>query len=535
MFIEEESDDVDGRIGFRALDPYEDSPQQHRSTSKSSSMDTNASGRILGAAVIGAALAATAIVFWLLSRIRRPKWGSFSRHEGVLHPRSAKWDLERCLLLVDVGGARDAGYLGGAFVAGTSQITVDIRAQEGTLSYSLIPLFSVDPVAFIRRQRRVVREHFKIPTKSCWVRPHVTVRDATPSNESTHSGLQSQERRLPRPRSRNRRDGGLKEHKMNSLATGSYMDTGSSVLVQGVPTIVGEVNNISEADAGKSRVAAEAFKDIGTREPFVREFTSEGFFDDKVNALVIQLEHSPGPQPVAHRKSVMSPPPELLRKITTYRANGFQDTVEVERSIKGFPGRAGGIVHEAPALKSSETASVPQWAAKRHEKLENETTQHGRAETLCVEAATLNVNGDICTWDFAVRDKRELSVFAEVESQSLIISAVKPQTYTTPLQENEFKGIYVIHTPPECMLSSPHYVAFSRGMIRPLPVALSSVQQRSHSDPGFADSVRRLIHKNYNHAPSDELQHLRIQVRSLPQSRAFRRIRRLHRVFLSKK
>lgn len=115
---------------------------------------------------VSAALASAAALY-----LAKKTWDNWNkdRKVGLLTPRTAKWQLDQCLLIVDIYEAEKAGALAGRYVQNSAQVMVDINSQKATLSYSVIPGFSRSPFRSVMRKPETVYEHFFLPTHSCFV------------------------------------------------------------------------------------------------------------------------------------------------------------------------------------------------------------------------------------------------------------------------------------------------------------------------------------------------------------------------------
>lgn len=99
-------------------------------------------------------------------------WNMWRRKRavGLLASGTAKWDLHKCLLIVDVHGAEDAGALAGKYVPGSARVKVDLSTQRGTLTYSAIPFFVDAPLQRLRKKADRKVEQFDLPADHCFVR-----------------------------------------------------------------------------------------------------------------------------------------------------------------------------------------------------------------------------------------------------------------------------------------------------------------------------------------------------------------------------
>lgn len=119
-------------------------------------------------AAIGVTAALASVAALYLAKQGWDYWNK-DRKVGLLTPKTAKWQLEQCLLIVDILEAEKAGALAGKYVRGSARVLVDLNSQRATLSYSVIPGFTRSPFRSMLRRAEPVFEHFFLPTHSCFV------------------------------------------------------------------------------------------------------------------------------------------------------------------------------------------------------------------------------------------------------------------------------------------------------------------------------------------------------------------------------
>ncbi|KAL8433489.1 hypothetical protein Efla_005443 [Eimeria flavescens] len=117
---------------------------------------------------IGITAVIAAIAGLILSKDAYDRWKR-PKNPGLLNPQTAKWDLQQCLLIIDVHGAEDLGTLEGKYVANSASLKVDVSTQRATLSYARIPSFSKAMLKALLRKKEVVHEHFTLPAEHCFV------------------------------------------------------------------------------------------------------------------------------------------------------------------------------------------------------------------------------------------------------------------------------------------------------------------------------------------------------------------------------
>lgn len=115
---------------------------------------------------ISAVLASLAAIYLFKQGVNR--WRK-SRKVGLLTPSTAKWELNQCLLILDIHGAQETGAIRGKYVAGSASLKVDVHTQRATLTYTRIPAFSSSPLRSLMRKVDTVTEHFYLPADRCFV------------------------------------------------------------------------------------------------------------------------------------------------------------------------------------------------------------------------------------------------------------------------------------------------------------------------------------------------------------------------------
>ncbi|KAL8432267.1 hypothetical protein ACSSS7_004727 [Eimeria intestinalis] len=269
---------------------------------------------------ITAALAALATLY--LSKEAWDHWKG-PKQMGLLNSKTAKWDLEHCLLIVDVHGAEDSGSLQGKYVAGSATIRVEVNTQRATLSYARIPSISKSFWRSIFRKREVVHEHFSLPADHCFVA------------------------------------------------------------------------------ASTSAAAKDA---AGAAEPlvFIREYKEKTFFRrDRVAALAVKVQKSPGLQALRKSTADPGPPPrDLLDALQLKHQTTGINAVEVE--------------------ESSTAASEKDPVLQALEQLVADPDVCG-GSVLCVDSVSIAANKNLCTVHAAVDDVRPIEVLVDVPQQILSI------------------------------------------------------------------------------------------------------------------
>ncbi|KAL8275246.1 hypothetical protein Esti_000830 [Eimeria stiedai] len=244
---------------------------------------------------------------------------------GLLNSRTAKWDLEDCLLIVDVHEAEDSGSLQGRYVAGSVSIQVDVNTQRATLSYSRIPSTSKSFWRSIFRKREVVHEHFSLPADHCFV-------------------------------------------------------------------------------AASTSAAAEHAAGGDSAEPsvFIREYKEKTFFRrERVAALAVKVQKSPGPQALKKSSADPGPPPrDLLDAIQLKHQTTGVNAVEVEETLTA------GLEKDPAVQPLGHLVADPDVCG---------------GSILCVDSVSIAANKNLCTVHAAVDDVRPIAVLADVPQQTLSI------------------------------------------------------------------------------------------------------------------
>ncbi|KAL8451673.1 hypothetical protein Emed_001835 [Eimeria media] len=338
---------------------------------------------------ITAAIAALATLY--LSKEAWDHWKG-PKQFGLLTPKTAKWDLDNCLLIVDVHGAEDSGSLQGKYIAGSAFIKVEVNTQRATLSYSRIPSVSKSFWKSIFRKREVVHEHFSLPAEHCYV---------SSSNNTTATAAKE--------------------------AAAAHHNTERSSSV------------------------------------FIREYKEKTFFRrERVAALAVKVQKSPGPQPLKKSAADPGPPPrDLLDAIQLKHQTTGVNAVEVEES----PTAAAAGLEKDPAVQALE-------------RLVADPDICG-GSVLCVDSVSIAANKNLCTVHAAVDDIRPIAVLADVPQQ--ILSIVVGSTNFDASEEGLSRA-----TAAEFQIALPRHCAIGEGSRAVYTVAPFTVQVDDLIDFGNA-------------------------------------------------
>lgn len=313
---------------------------------------------------ITAAIAALAGLY--LSKQAWDHWKK-RRAVGLLAPATAKWDLQQCLLIVDIRGAHEAGALRGKYVSKSARVKVDVNTQHATLTYSVIPAFTNSPVRSLMRRVETVQEHFHLPVDHCFV----------------------------------------------SAARGTETKLRS----------------------------------------FMREYMEKTTFrGERVAALAIHAEKSPGLQLVQHSATPPGPPPtDLLDAIHLKHQTTGENAVEME---------------ESPTVSANDGALG---------KLEGMV--YGKeicgGAVLCVDSISISTTKNLCTVHAAVEDMRPISVLADIPRQTLSIVVRTAEGAAEKSPSGTLTAEYHIELPRHCVLADASLASYT---VAPFSVELGSAR-----------------------------------------------------------
>ncbi|KAL8453723.1 hypothetical protein Emag_001706 [Eimeria magna] len=337
---------------------------------------------------ITAAIAALATLY--LSKEAWDHWKG-PKQIGLLTPKTAKWDLEHCLLIVDVHGAEDSGSLQGKYVAGSAFVKVEVNTQRATLSYSRIPSLSKSFWKSVFRKREVVHEHFSLPADHCFVA------------------------------------------------------------------------------ASKSAAAKDAAGDhSGERSVFIREYKEKTFFRrERVAALAVKVQKSPGPRALKKLSSDPGPPPQdLLDAIQLKHQTTGINAVEMEESP------AAGLEKD-PAMQALE-------------RLVADPDICG-GSVLCVDSVSIAANKNLCTVHAAVDDVRPIAVLADVPQQ--ILSIVVGSTNFDASEEGLSRATaaeFQIALPRHCAIGENSHAVYT---VAPFTVQVDDIIDFANASVDFEDDL----------------------------------------------